>query len=365
MLDRFVTLMIIPERQKGVKSIRIPRLIFRSMILILGVSFIVLGIFAYDYWKIIQQVFENKHLSIENRQLREQIQLFQMKINSLSNEIERVENFEKKLRVITGLENFKNSESPETSENTSKNNVPDQSINIKSYHSNEIDTKNPFKNKDFLFNENPKFQQLQKLYEQKLASSFGMLQGYEFSKDFSQLTKNSFQLANTFAVFDIKYDFLKNKIGNLESSIHEIDTFLLDRKSFLRSTPTLMPVSGWVTSYYGPRISPISEKLRMHEGIDIGARSGSWIVAPADGVVTFAGSKPGFGNFISIDHGYGIETAYAHAKKIVVKSGQKVSRGVNLASVGNTGYSTGPHLHYEVRVNGTPVDPLYYILEDI
>lgn len=358
-MDRFVTLMIIPERQKGVKSIRVPKLIFRSIILIFGISTVVLGIFAYDYWKIIQQVFENKHLSIENRQLREQIQLFQMKINSLSNEIERVENFEKKLRVITGLEELKK-QNAEVSEKDEEGKTPDQS----STHPFQYEL-NPFKDPNLLQDENPKFSQLRNLYEQKLATSFGMVSGYEYSKDFSTLTKNSFQLASTFAVFDMKYDFLKNKITDLENSIHEIDTFLLDRKSFLKSTPTLMPVTGWVTSYYGPRISPISEKLRMHEGIDIGARSGSWIVAPADGVITFAGAKAGFGNFISIDHGYGIETAYAHAKTIHVKSGQKITRGNRLAKVGNTGYSTGPHLHYEVRVNGTPVDPLFYILEDI
>lgn len=355
--------MIIPERQKGVKSIRIPKLIFRSIILIIGISTVVLGIFAYDYWKIIQQVFENKHLSIENRQLREQIQLFQMKINSLSNEIERVENFEKKLRVITGLEKFKSQNEGDLSSSSDKNDsdsgekTPDQSLMAPS--------SNPFKEENLFQSENPKFSQLQKLYEQKLATSFGMVSGYEYSKDFSKLTQNTFQLASNFAVFDIKYDYLKEKIGSLESSIHEIDTFLLDRKSFLKSTPTLMPVTGWITSYYGPRISPISEKLRMHEGIDIGARTGSWIVAPADGVITFAGARAGFGNFISIDHGYGIETAYAHAKTIHVKSGQRIARGGQLAKVGNTGYSTGPHLHYEVRVNGTPVDPLYYILEDI
>ena len=227
-MDRFVTLMIIPERQKGVKSIRIPKLIFRSIILILGISVVVLGIFSYDYWRIIQQVFENKHLSIENRQLREQIQLFQMKINSLSNEIERVENFEKKLRVITGLEELKNRNAEiSDSDDDDKKSIPDQTSNSTFQY--EL---NPFKDPNLLQDENPKFNQLRNLYEQKLATSFGMVSGYEYSKDFSTLTKNSFQLASTFAVFDMKYDFLKNKITDLENSIHEIDTFLLDRKSF-------------------------------------------------------------------------------------------------------------------------------------
>ena len=100
----------------------------------------------------------------------------------------------------------------------------------------------------------------------------------------------------------------------------------------------------------------------MHEGIDLGARSGTSIISTADGKVVFAGRKPGFGNFIKIQHGFGVETIYAHAKKLFVRTGKVVKRGDLIAAVGSTGYSTGPHVHYEVRVNETPVDPLYFIL---
>ena len=100
----------------------------------------------------------------------------------------------------------------------------------------------------------------------------------------------------------------------------------------------------------------------MHEGVDFGAAIGTAIVAPADGIITFSGPKPGFGNFVQIDHGYGVETIYGHAATLSVKKGQKIFRGDRIATVGNTGYSTGPHVHYEVRVNGTPGDPLYYTL---
>ena len=110
-------------------------------------------------------------------------------------------------------------------------------------------------------------------------------------------------------------------------------------------------------------MSPYSHRLKMHEGLDFGARPGTPIYAPADGVVIYSGKKPGFGNTLSIDHGYGLETIYAHAKSLNVKKGQQVKRGYLIAQVGNTGYSTGPHLHYEIRVNGIPVDPLYYILD--
>ena len=101
----------------------------------------------------------------------------------------------------------------------------------------------------------------------------------------------------------------------------------------------------------------------MHEGLDIGAKPGTKILAPADGIVTFSGKKPGFGYIVQIDHGYGVETIYAHASKLEVKKSQPVKRGMIIARVGNTGLSTGPHVHYEVRVNGTPVDPLYYVLD--
>jgi murein DD-endopeptidase MepM/ murein hydrolase activator NlpD len=104
-------------------------------------------------------------------------------------------------------------------------------------------------------------------------------------------------------------------------------------------------------------------RLKMHEGLDVGAPYGTPVYAPADGIITFSGEKAGFGKFVQVDHGYGIETIYAHNQTLSVRSGQKVKRGALLAAVGNTGHSTGPHLHYEVRVNGIAVDPLYFILD--
>ena len=102
----------------------------------------------------------------------------------------------------------------------------------------------------------------------------------------------------------------------------------------------------------------------MHNGIDIAAAPGSPIVAPADGIVSFAGYDPGYGKLVSIDHGYGVVTRFGHTSQIFVEVGQKVSRRDVIASVGNTGRSTGPHLHYEVRVNNIPVDPYNYVLDE-
>ena len=154
---------------------------------------------------------------------------------------------------------------------------------------------------------------------------------------------------------DLSYD--------LEIKINKLDQFLLERESFLKSTPTLLPVKGWITSYYGPRLSHYSRRVKMHEGIDIGGKVGTPIIAAADGIIKMTGKNAGFGYYVEIDHGYGIETIYAHNSRNRIKKGAKVKRGQIIAELGNSGLSTGPHVHYEVRVNGTPVDPIYYILD--
>ena len=138
--------------------------------------------------------------------------------------------------------------------------------------------------------------------------------------------------------------------------------FLNERRSILAATPSIWPVRGWVTSGYGRRISPFSKTAQFHAGMDISTRRGTPIVASAPGVVTFTGREGGFGRMVAINHGHGIVTRYAHLDKIKVKSGQKVERGQVIATVGNTGRSTGPHLHYEVLLSGVPTNPMYYIL---
>ncbi len=139
--------------------------------------------------------------------------------------------------------------------------------------------------------------------------------------------------------------------------------FLRERRSILASTPSIWPVRGWVTSGYGWRISPFAKTRQFHAGMDISTRRGTPIIAPAPGVVTFSGREGGFGRMVAINHGNGIVTRYAHLNKIKVKAGQKVARGDLIATVGNTGRSTGPHLHYEVLLSGVPTNPMYYILD--
>jgi murein DD-endopeptidase MepM/ murein hydrolase activator NlpD len=134
------------------------------------------------------------------------------------------------------------------------------------------------------------------------------------------------------------------------------------KRNLLASTPSIRPVDGWITSKFGYRTSPFTGQKEFHSGLDISNKSGTKIIATANGRVSYAAGKMYIGNMVTIDHGFGRVTKYGHLKKILVKAGQEIKRGDVIALLGNTGRSTGPHVHYEVRINGTPVNPLKYIL---
>ena len=121
------------------------------------------------------------------------------------------------------------------------------------------------------------------------------------------------------------------------------------------------PVPGAVTSPFGMRMHPIFHVMKMHTGVDLHAGMGTPIHAAAAGTVVYADWRGGYGKCVIIDHGGGLATLYGHQSEILVNVGQKVKRGEVIGKVGSTGYSTGPHLHFEVRVNGTPVNPLGYL----
>jgi murein DD-endopeptidase MepM/ murein hydrolase activator NlpD len=161
-----------------------------------------------------------------------------------------------------------------------------------------------------------------------------------------------------------RLDRLSAEATRQEQSLQELQAYFQDQKSLLASTPSIWPARGWVTSDFGSRLDPYTADRVMHQGLDIAAPHGKEVYSPSDGTVVFAGLEGGYGNVIVIDHGYGIKTRYGHLAKILVKPGEKVKRGALIAAVGNTGRSTGPHLHYEVRVNGIPQNPRKFILEE-
>ncbi|MFC1855411.1 M23 family metallopeptidase [Thermodesulfobacteriota bacterium] len=157
-------------------------------------------------------------------------------------------------------------------------------------------------------------------------------------------------------------DKISSNIISEEESLLDLVNFLDNQKSFLASTPSVWPTRGRKTSKFGYRISPFTGKKGFHNGVDVSAREGTPIIAPADGVVVKAQNEYTYGNLVVLDHGYGIQTRYGHMLTFLVEPGQKVRRGDKIGYVGNTGRSTGSHLHYEVRASKVPVDPLKYIL---
>jgi murein DD-endopeptidase MepM/ murein hydrolase activator NlpD len=156
-------------------------------------------------------------------------------------------------------------------------------------------------------------------------------------------------------------DQLTKDANDQKKSFHELLKYLREQKSILAATPSIWPIQGWVTSEFGYRTSPINGRREFHRGIDIAARAGVPIVAPADGMVTEVFYDREMGNAVKLDHGHGISTWYGHLLKSVLTPGSVIKRGDLIGYVGNTGRSTGSHLHYSVLLNGVPVNPRRYL----
>jgi murein DD-endopeptidase MepM/ murein hydrolase activator NlpD len=149
-----------------------------------------------------------------------------------------------------------------------------------------------------------------------------------------------------------------------EKSLARLIDELAGKSRRLASTPSIWPSRGWLTSGYGWRTSPFTGQRQFHAGIDISGPPGTPVLAPARGRVVSAGRDGALGMAVVIDHGYGVRTSYGHNSKLLVKKGDEVARGQKIAAIGNSGRSTGPHLHYAVHVDGRRVNPLNYILEE-
>ncbi len=175
------------------------------------------------------------------------------------------------------------------------------------------------------------------------------------------------QSANGAQALAVRMDLeqLIRRANVLVRSVNEAYDSLSRHRERMAATPSIMPTKGWLSSAFAAeRVHPILHLARPHEGIDVSAPMGAEIDSPAAGVVTEVGWEDGYGNILTIDHGYGLVTKYAHCSRILVARGQRVKRGQRIALVGSTGLATGPHLHYEVWVNGKPVDPLHYVMPE-
>jgi murein DD-endopeptidase MepM/ murein hydrolase activator NlpD len=160
-----------------------------------------------------------------------------------------------------------------------------------------------------------------------------------------------------------KLDRLLRRCEFERENFDAIYTQLEDRKERLDCTPSIMPVAGYLTRGFGIKPDPFTGQSRPHTGVDLGAESGTPVIVTADGRVAEAEFQSQLGNVVVVDHGHGMRTTYGHLSKFGVKKGARVKRGDVIGFVGNTGYSTGPHLHYEVHINGRAVNPMKYIYD--
>ncbi|MHB8876743.1 MAG: M23 family metallopeptidase [Myxococcaceae bacterium] len=258
------------------------------------------------YFSVARDAAENRVLREENLALKGQLKSIRERIDHIGSTLDRVERFDQKLRAITLLSDPQRNLAMGPTANEPGTAVPSSGDN--------------------------QFTRLATSENPKALSS--------------------------------RLDKLSAEATRQEQSLQELQAYFQDQKSLLASTPSTWPVRGWVTSDFGQRLDPYTADRVMHAGLDIAAPHGKDVMAPSDGTVVFAGLEGGYGNVLVIDHGYGIKTRYGHLASIKVKAGDKVKRGQLVAAIGNTGRSTGPHLHYEVRVNGLQQNPRKFILDE-
>ncbi len=331
--NKFITVMVIPDRKSKLK-----KLVISASHLKLGLCLgaFVLVLFAavlVDYVSLLTQGIENKRLHAENSELRAQFQVVEGKLNSLETALDRIKTFSTKLKLITAV------------------NDPDRGLNLAmgpiSHSAQAVDE----------LTENP---------QNRIPANRVMEEPLFKPRSLSELTNGELarEEDHDYSKLSIRMDQVARISQLREQGVLELWELLQDRSALLAATPSSKPAQGWYTSQFGYRLSPYSDKPMMHEGLDIAAAPGTPVYSTADGVVTFAGYDAGYGKLVVIDHGYGVETRYGHNAQIHVSLGQKIRHGDLIAAVGNTGHSTGPHLHYEVRVNGAPINPINYILEE-
>ena len=329
---------MVSNRRGTTKRVVISAAWLKAAMMFSVVGIIIAAACVVDYMGLLAQSIENKRLRVENAQLKQQFQVVEGKLNALETGLERVKGFVTKLKLITNID---------TEDRTLKLAIGPLPRTGQSVESEIASVRRgpaaiaqgaSDAEQDAVFYQKPPNDESQ-----------GELT-VEGQRDYGSLA--------------IRIDQAVAETGVREQGILELWEGLSERQSLMSATPSIKPARGWFTSKFGYRVSPFTGRPVMHNGLDIAAAPGSPIYAPADGVVSFAGYDPGYGKLVSIDHGYGVITRFGHTSQIFVEVGQKIHRRDVVAAVGNTGRSTGPHCHYEVRVNGVPVDPMNYVLDE-
>ena len=307
-MNKTFTFYLMSNTGTPVRQLTVSRKLFWSALLMVTIALSLAATGLYDYLQL-RRAFSNSlaltsQNSAQSRTItdqRSQLQRFAKEIDTLKSRLVTLNTFEKKIRIIANIEN------PE--ENSGLfgmgGSAPD-----------DLDPKIPLTEKH-----NSLIREMHHQADQLNSASVNQAAGFESL---------------------LKY---------LETQV-----------DLLASTPSIRPVGGWITSRFAHRISPFTGRREFHKALDIANRLKTPIIAPADGKVSFAGQRRLMGNVIEINHGHGFLTRYAHLDTFKKEKGTRVKRGETIALMGNTGRSTGPHLHYQVYLNGLPVNPEKYII---
>ena len=324
MVKKDYTILVASQKTAKVKKFILSPLTLKIAAATLGILVLISGFMAYKYMVFKNKVTELQNLRAETRAQRVEIRSFLEKISVLEEQLDKLKEMEKKveqdLKEIIELRKSK-----KITPKVSKKIV----VNAK---------KSPLITQEQIVK--PPF-----VREEKVS-----ILDKERSRLVSRLHHD---------LLDLRLEFSQR-----EKNLKELQEFLHAQKSFLLATPSLWPIPGRISSGFGDdRLSSSSGGTRPHKGVDISAPPGTTIVAPADGVVSFAGRESEYGWLVCLDHGHGYSTMFGHLKDFSVKAGDHVRKGQAIGNVGMSGNSTGPHLHYEVRIHGNPVNPIRYLNE--
>lgn len=326
-----ITLYFVTSNESETKKISLPVAYFKISLFFVGLFVVLLMAGFIDYFGLLAQSLENKKLKLENIELKNQFQVVEAKLDSLQSAMDRVTNVSNKLKLITDIQ---------LKDRPEKLNFPAGQV-----MGPRVDDPVPRMSLDDMEKDDPVIET-----ETPLNPMKGEVASEKSTANYASLV--------------IRIDQAVKDSNLKEQSVIELWELLSDRQSLLAATPSIQPARGPIGSRFGYRIDPINGRQKMHAGLDITAPPGTPVRSPADGIVSFAGWDDQFGKLVSVDHGYGVLTRFAHNSQIFVQVGQKVSRYDVIAAVGSTGRSTGPHCHYEVRVNGIAVNPANYILDN-
>jgi len=301
-LDKeYFSVLIFGQRTSKIRHLRLHRKTLKIAVYLFAFALLSATFFFCDYIQVKKKAFELNQLRQETQAQRSQIHFFSARIEDMEKELSRLKDFDRKIRIIANLEKG-----------------------------------------------------------QEMVPYMGM--GGPSPSDIREKLKGEKDGNGLVRQMKADIERLQSEAVSREESLSELERLLESKKEILIHTPSIWPVHGWITSGFGFRTNPFTNLSQMHEGVDISNRTGTPVMAPADGIISDIGNDASIGKIVVISHGFGMTSRYGHLSKVLIKVGQKVKRGDKIAEVGTTGQTTGPHLHYEVRLNGIPANPMRYVL---